>query len=389
MARKVAVIGVGSTAYTSAKKETRERTELGTISVKAALEHIGRGLSIEDIEAVFFATVNSFEGIQRPDRSMECFGQTYGTPVYMVNTGGTAGGSAFKDAYHSVAAGFYDLAICYGSSTFSATVEAQQILNSASPPMIEKPCGAGAIHMAAYYLTRYMHDHGATAEDWAMVAAKAHKHAVNNPCAHLRKGYTAKEILESPMVCSPIHLLEVCGVSSGACCLIIASEGKARELSDTPVWIKAVGSITDTFLVGYKNFAGFPTLKKLAKKVYQEAGIKKPLMDIDYAETFNPIAGFELLHYDALGFCEEGQAPNLLREGATDMGGELPVNLSGSTLCTNSGIAASVTRHADVCLQLMGRTGNVSQVKNARVGLAHSWGGNMGQNHTLAILSRD
>jgi len=303
MARKVAVIGVGNTEYTSAKKETRERSELGAASVRAALEHVGRGLALKDIEAVYFATVNSFEGIQRPDRSMECLGQAFATPSYMVNTGGTAGGSAFKDAYHAVAAGFYNLVICYGSPNMTATVEGQQILNSASPPLIEKPCGAGAIHMATYYLSRYEYDHGATEMDWAMVAHKNHKHAKNNPYAHIRAGYTVEEILESPMICYPIRLYEVCPVSSGACCLIMASEEKAKELSDKPVWIKAVGSISDTFLVGYKNFAGFTKLAKLAQKVYADAGINNPLEEIDYVEMFNPFAGFELLAYDALGFC--------------------------------------------------------------------------------------
>ena len=93
-------------------------------------------------------------------------------------------------------------------------------------------------------------------------------------------------------------------VSSGSCCLILASEEKARELSDTPVWIKAMSCISDTYMVGYRDFLGFPMLKKLAQKVYQEAGITKPLEEIDYAEVFNPFAGFEYLQYDALGFCE-------------------------------------------------------------------------------------
>jgi len=388
MARGVAVIGVGNTTYTSAKRENRERSELGRACVKSALDFIGRGLTLSDLDAIYFASVDAFEGIQRPERSIDCFGQSFGTPVYSVNTGGTAGGSAFKDAFHAVAAGLYDIVLVYGSSTTGATVEAQQILNSASPPLIEKPCGAGAIHMAAYYLTRYQSEHEITAEDFALVAAKNHKHAVNNPYAHMRKGYTTEEILTSPVVCSPIHLYELCPVSSGSACLVIASEDRARELCDTPVWIKAFGSITNSFLVGYRDFSGLPMLKMLAERIYKMAGIKNPLEEIDYAEVFNPFAGFEYLEYEALGFCGQGEAPRLTREGVTDQGGKLPVNLSGSTLCTNSGISASLTRHSETCLQLMGKIEGGRQVKNARVGLAHSWGGNMCQFHTLAILSR-
>jgi len=389
MARNVAVIGVGNTTYTSAKKETRESSEVGAVCIKSGLDFVGDNLSLSDIDAVYFASVDAFEGVQRPERMMDCFGSAFNIPVYFVNTGGTAGGSAVKEAYHAVAAGVYDIVIVYGSSTTSATVEGQQILNSASPALIEKPIGAGAIHMGGYYLTRYMQEYGISEEDYAIVAAKSHRHSVNNPYAHIRRGYTVKEILDSPMVCSPIRLYEVCPVSAGATCLIMACEGKAEELSDTPVWIRDIGSNTDTYLVGYKNFLGFQMLKSLAERIYKRLGIKNPLEEIDYAELFNPFAGFEYLEYEALGFCKEGEAPRLVHEGVTDLGGKLPVNLSGGTLCTNSGISASISRHAETCLQLMGKIEGGRQVKDPKVGLSHAWGGNMGQFHTLTVFSRE
>jgi len=167
----------------------------------------------------------------------------------------------------------------------------------------------------------------------------------------------------------------------------MAAEGKAQELCDTPVWFKAMNSITDTFLSGYKTYKDFDKLKILAKKIYAQVGIKNPLAEIDVAELFNPFAPFELLAYEALGFCGEGEAVQLVKEGITDFGGELPCNPSGGTLCTNSGIAASVSRHAEVALQLMGKAEG-HQVKSPEIGLAHSWGGNDGQFHTIAILSR-
>jgi acetyl-CoA C-acetyltransferase len=388
MTRKVAVIGVGSTTYTSTKRETRERSEIGADCIRSALDFVGNGISMSDIDAVYFASVDAFEGVQRPERSMDCFGQPFNIPVYTTQTGGTAGGSAIKAAHQAITGGIYDIVIAYGSCTTAATVEAQQILNSASPALIEKPLGAGAIHMGAYYLTRYLQEYKINEEDFSLVAAKSHKHAKNNPYAHIRAGYTVEEILASPMICSPIRLYEVCPVSSGATCLILASEEKAKELSKNPVWLKAIGSITDTYLVGYKNYLGFPMLKVLAKKIYEKVGITAPLEQIDYAELFNPFAGFEYLEYEALGFCKEGEAPRLVREGITDLGGKLPVNLSGGTLCTNAGISASVSRHAETCLQIMGKIEGERQVKDVNIGISHAWGGNMGQYHTLAVFSR-
>ncbi len=254
MARRVAVIGVGNTPYTSVKKEVRERSEIGLACIKSGLDFVGNGLTLSDIDAMYFTTVDAFEGFQRPERSMDCLGQSLNIPTYLINTGGTSGGSTVKDAYRAVAAGLYDIVIVYGSSSLIAAVNAQQILNSASPPLIEKASGIGAIHIAAYYLNPYMEEYGITPEDFAMVCAKSHKHAANNPYAHRRKGYTVEQILESPMIIAPVHLHEVCPVSSGACCMIIASEEKAKELSDTPVWFKAMRTTTSSFTTAYTDF---------------------------------------------------------------------------------------------------------------------------------------
>ena len=117
------------------------------------------------------------------------------------------------------------------------------------------------------------------------------------------------------------------------------------------------------------------------------AGIKNPRKEIDVAELFNPFSPFELWEYEGLGFCDEGKGAELVREGVTDIGGELPVNMSGSTLCTNSGISASLSRIGDVALQLMGKFEG-AQVKSPEVGLAHAWGGNLGQFNCVTILSR-
>ena len=125
----------------------------------------------------------------------------------------------------------------------------------------------------------------------------------------------------------------------------------------------------------------------LANKLYDEVGIKNPREEIDVIEFFNAFAHYDLLGYEALGLCGEGEAVKLLRDGATDMDGDIPVNPTGSVLCTNGGIASAITRHAEIALQLMGKAKGI-QVKSPEVGLAHTWGGNDGQFHTLAILSR-
>jgi len=386
VARRVAVIGVGNTEYGSIKSDTREKSQVAFTAVKAALNMAG--ITISDVDATVFSTVDGFEGVNRIDRTIDAFGQGYNIPVISVNTGGTAGASAFKEAFHLVASGLYDIVLVYGSSTAGDVADIQQILNTASPPLFEKCFGIGAIHMAAFYCTRYMAEYGATEEDFALVAAKNHAAAAKNPYAHIRKGYSMEEVLASPVISSPLRLHEICPVSSGAVALVIASEDRAKELTDTPVWVKAIGSIANAFLSGFREYKGFDKLKILAQRVYSMAGITDPRKQIDVAEVFNPFSPFELLHYEALGFCGEGKARELLREGVTSAGGELPVNMSGGVLCTNSGIAASLTRFGDVALQLMGKFEGI-QVKSPEIGLGHAWGGNLGQFHNVVIFSRE
>ena len=107
------------------------------------------------------------------------------------------------------------------------------------------------------------------------------------------------------------------------------------------------------------------------------------------AEIFNPFSIFELLGYEALGFCEKGRAPELVEAGVTAMDGILPVNPSGGVLATNSGISASLTRFSEIALQLWGEATGRQVSGSPRRGLAHAWGGSDGQFHGLAILSRD
>ncbi|WP_254838595.1 thiolase family protein [Natronomonas marina] len=382
------IVGVGYSdpdTFTDHRESRTHKETMGYQAVSSALEHAGIG--IDDLDATVFTSVDGFEGTNRIERTMETFGQDTNTPLLSVNTGGTGGGSAFKAGYELVSSGMHDLVLVYGSSTWDSAVDAQQILNTAAPPLYEKPFIAAA-HMGAFYGTGYMEKHGATEEDFARAAAKNYQAAANNPYAHRREPYTVEDVLDSPMVVSPLRLLGTCPVSGGSVALVLASKETAQELTDTSVHVEDIDTISNTYLTGYREYQGFEKLDKLADRVYGRTDVEDPLSEFDVAELFNPYIPFEPIEYDALGFCEPGGGPELLREGVTDMDGELPVNPSGGPLCTNPGIAASVARHAEVALQIMGEAGD-RQIDDVERGIAHSWGGNDGQFHSLAVLSRD
>lgn len=387
MGRDVSVVGAGYSdpeTFTDFRKSTRSKQELAISAIRSAAE--SAGVAPSDFDATVFTTVDGFEATNRIERTMEVFGSATNTPLISVNTGGTGGGSAFKAAYELIASGAHDLVLVYASSTFDSVIEGQQVMNTAAPPIFEKPFIA-AIHMGAFYASKYMDTYGATEADFALTAEKNYEAAAQNPWAHRNHPFSIDEILESELVAWPMRRLLTCPVSSGSGALIMASAEKARELTDDPVWVDSVQSNTNTFLTGYRTYESFPKLETLAERVYEEAGITDPRAQFDYVETFNPYIPFELMQYESLGFCDPGDGPELLRSGATRPDGSLPWNASGGVLCTNSGICAALSRHIETALQLMGEAGD-RQVDDPEIGLSHSWGSNLGQFHTLAVMSR-
>lgn len=385
MSGKVAIIGVGYSDFLPAHKETREESQIVFTAVKRALDMAE--ISISDVEASVYSSGDAFAGCNRLYRTIDAFGQAFQRPAVENFTGGSAGISTVKIGYQYIASGLYDIVMIYGGNDFGAAVDGQQILNTASPPLFEKSFGVGAIHMASLHATSYMMKHGATEEDLAIASAKSYAAGAKNPYAQVRKNYTVDDVLASDMTVWPLRLREICPMTSGGTTLILASEEKAKTLSKTPVWIKAIGGIGDTWLSGYREYGQFANLKILAKKIYAEAGITDPRKQFDVAELFNVFPSHEIMAYESFGLCEEGKALELLRSGATSIGGDIPVNMSGGLLCTNAGVASQLARPAEIALQLMGKSEGI-QLDSPKLGLAHNTGGNLWQYHSAAILSR-
>lgn len=388
MTRDVGIVGVGYSdpdTFTDFRLSTMSKDDQAYDAVTSALDHAG--VEPQDVDATMFCTVDGFEGTFRVERTIEALGMGTDIPVFSVNTGGTAGGSGIKLAYEYIASGKYDTAVVYGSPSFDSVVEAQPVMNTNADPMFERNF-VTAIQMGALPSSGYMEVSGATEEDFAKTAAQNYENASRNPYAHRRTPRTVEEILESPMVCWPLRRAMTCPVSSGSAAMVLTAEDTAYELRDNPVWIRGIDSISNTFWSGYRTYDGFPKLETLAERVYEEGDIEEPLEEFDVVELFNPYIPFELMQYEALGFCDEGDGKQLIRDGVTAKDGELPVNPSGGTLSTNSGICASLSRHGEVALQLMGEAGE-RQVDGAELGLSHAWGANLGQFQLLSIFEAD
>jgi acetyl-CoA acetyltransferase len=195
-----------------------------------------------------------------------------------------------------------------------------------------------------------------------------------------QKEFTIDEILNSPVVCDPIRLYEVCAPNEGAAAVILCPLEKAKQYTNDPI---IVTSSTHTLAMYSSDFRGPVTQMSAriqnpnpsivaSRKAYAEAGIGPE--DIDVAEVQDTDAFMELTHYEELGFCEEGEGGRLVDEGATEIGGRIPVNCSGGLISKGEPVGAShLGQLVDLVWQLKGLNGP-RQVEGAKVALAQVTG---------------
>ena len=213
------------------------------------------------------------------------------------------------------------------------------------------------------------------------------RHGLENPNARYRAAVTAEEVLASPMVADPLHLLEICATSDGGAALVLSSvEFAERHGSRSPVTIRAVSTVTPQFpqtVIEMPNFAtdsavaandelhpGFR--RSIALAAYEEAGIGPE--DLDVAEVYDLSSALELDWCEDIGLCKEGEAERMLRDGDTAVGGRIPVNPSGGLACFGEAIPAqAIAQVCELAWQLRGVAG-ARQVQGARVGLAANQG---------------
>jgi acetyl-CoA acetyltransferase len=238
----------------------------------------------------------------------------------------------------------------------------------------------------ALYARRRMEAYGATPRDFALVKVKNSRHGLANPNARYRKEVTVDEVLASPIVADPLHLLEICATSDGAAALVLSSLEYARDRGATqPVRVAAVSTVTPMFpntVIEMPNFAtdsgaaATPPERafrdSIAHAALEEAGIGPE--DLDVAEVYDLSTALELDWYENIGLCKEGEAERLINDGDTALGGRIPVNPSGGLACFGEAIPAqAIAQVCELAWQLRGQaTGR--QVEGARVGLSINQG---------------
>jgi acetyl-CoA C-acetyltransferase len=294
------------------------------------------------------------------------------------------GASALALAYLRCLSGYFDIAVVVGWGMCSQT--SLDLLTSFSfDPFFHRPLGLNWITSNAIQATSYVNKWGITAEQAAKVTVKNRANAIKNDNAHLQSPVSLQEVLQSAYVSTPLRKLNLPPYSDGACAIILMTEEKAKKSGKPVAWIDGLGWSNDTYYMGDKDLSRLSSLTQAARKAYAAARIRNPIKEIDVAELYDVTSYHELMEYEALGFCKEGQGGELIDRGVTSMGGELPVNPSGGMLSSNPYTAVGLFRVAEAALQVTGQAGR-RQVPGAKLALAHGMSGICGQSNCVTIL---
>jgi acetyl-CoA C-acetyltransferase len=299
---------------------------------------------------------------------------------------GTVG---IRYAYAFIAAGLADLVLVLGVEKLSQPTSDEALLNMGTgvDREWEAAFGLTAPPCFAFAAQRHMAEYGTTEAQLALVGVKNHTHAAKNPNAHFQKGATLDQVLCSRMISTPLRLFMCSPITDGAAAVMLASEERARAITDRPVWIRGTGQALDGFQLTSlpEDYAHWPALGRAAHAAYRMAGITA--RDVRVAEVHDCFAIAELIAYEELGFCAKGEAGPFVEAGQSDYGGAVVVNPRGGLIgCGHPLGATGVAQAAELWAQLRGDAG-ARQVPGAAIGLAHNNSG-MGE-HVVMIYGTD
>jgi acetyl-CoA acetyltransferase len=313
-----------------------------------------------------------------------------GIPIINVENACASSSSAFHVACLAVGAGEVDVALVLGVEHLTHPVKARSFAAVATAvdlvgePELRRVVGSSLLGgpadggadvnrspLMALYAEKardYMERSGATAEHLAQISVKNRHHASLNPKAQFQAPVTTDEVLASRMIADPLRLLMCAPIGDGGAGIVVVSEEYARRGGHRCVTVEASVMRSNSPHPAAADPAG-----RAARAAYERAGLGP--MDIDVAEVHDACSAAELWTYEALGFCAEGDGPKLLVDGATGLGGRLPVNTSGGLLSRGHPLGATgCGQLVELVAQLRGRAGP-RQVAGARVAMAQNAGG--------------
>ena len=340
--------------------------QLGAQAALMALDDAGVGLP--DMQALYCGNLGQASGMVG-QRILQEIGQT-GIPVVNTANACATGATAFREGWMSIKAGVCDMVLTVGVEQMGkgllggggggTGISKEGLLGSATMPSVFAE--AGMEHARQY---------GTTFEQFAKVSVKNHHHSTLNPKAMYQIETPLEEVMNSEMISYPNTKL-MCSVNvDGAAAAVLVSEKKARELGlDRAVKIRASVLTSDPYQERDLVMPDVNTLtRRAASQAYEMAGVGPD--EIDLVELHDCFATAEILHYENLGLCGDGEAGRMIDDGDVALGGKIPVNVSGGLLSKGHPLGATgIANIYEVCTHLRGEA-DKRQVEGARLGLTH------------------
>jgi len=379
--RKVAAVGVGMTKFSG--KQDNTAVEL---FAEAAIDAINESnLKPKDIQALFMGNALSdfAEGQAQPQAFVADYIGAYNVPANRYENACASSSAAFRDAFMWVASGFYDIVLVGGAETAAkmGTPLATRTFAMASDSRYEYPAGItfpGVFALLAHlYARKYDVPLEKLKRQMAQITVNSHYYGARNPKAQFQKEITIDDVLSSFMVCQPLQLYDCCPFSDGGSAVVLASEEKAKKLTNKPVFVAGVGQASAGNLLSQKEY--LPRLRSrelAAAQSYKMAGLSP--RDIDVIELHDCFSIATIIALESLGLFELGKSGEAVEKGDTRIGGRLPVNPSGGLKAKGHPIGATGTAQVyEIVRQLRGECGE-RQVEGAKIGMTDTLGGDGG-----------
>lgn len=385
-APEIAVLGVGMHPW---GKWGRNFVEYGVAAARDALRDAG--IAWSEVQFVSGADTmrNGYPGYVSGATFAQAMGWN-GARVASSYAACASGVTAIEAARTRILAGLCDVALVVGADTTPKGFLAPNAGDRPNDPDWLRFRLVGATNPTYFALAarRRMDLYGATSTDFAKVKVKNAGNGLANPNARYQKLVTVDDVLASPVVADPLHLLEICATSDGGAALVLTSMDYARRHAATTgpfVRVAAVSTVTPNYpntILDLPDMATDSTAvvaapeyrfkASIAQAVYEESGIGPE--DLSLAEVYDLSTALELDWYEDIGLCKAGEAERLLNDGDTQIGGRIPVNPSGGLACFGEAVPAqAIAQVCEVTWQLRGQaTGR--QVEGATSGITVNQG---------------
>ena len=392
--RDVAIIGAGMIPF-----GRRDEDSLMDMLARASLYALNdAGLGDKSVDAVYVANMGA--GILQHQTAIASALvdrlSMFPAAAETVENGPASGASGLKNGLLAVASGYYDTVLVVGGEKMREVTgwRATDFVATLTHPLAEYIYGITLPGMAGMFSRLYMEKYGVTREHLAQVAIKNQRMGALNPFAHVEMVITREGILDSPHsvvnnppVADPLCLYDACPVSDGAAAVVLRPLSMLKNGKNPPVLIAGFGQATDTHTLQERED---PTDLKAVTLAAQQAFERAKLnpSDIDVAELHDAFTILEIAESEHVGFFKKGEGGKAVAAGKTQLGGQIPINVSGGLKARGHPVGATgVAQVVEIVWQLRHEVGKERQVKNAKTGLTLNFGG-FGNNVLAYVLKR-